>query len=123
MPCDLAGWLEAFGLIALACLAVLPTYWGWWRLGRAVSLSPLEIAKAFDVPLMQALDSNATTEDFIRAVGDKRVRYGFAASSADRDGRRSDFVDHNDLWEHSPHIRKSSSGAFCQRRCRAMGTR
>ncbi len=33
-------------LLELVCIAfVLPTYWGFWRLGRAVSLSPLEIAK------------------------------------------------------------------------------
>ena len=35
-----AALLEGF------CIAViLPTYYGWWRLGRSVSFSPLEIAK------------------------------------------------------------------------------
>lgn len=24
---------------------VAPTYWGWWRLGRSMSFSPLELAK------------------------------------------------------------------------------
>ena len=33
-------------LIEGACIVViLPTYWGWWRLGRPCSFSPLEIAK------------------------------------------------------------------------------
>ncbi|GAB7328454.1 hypothetical protein MBLNU13_g00414t2 [Cladosporium sp. NU13] len=109
------GWLAGgFALIALACLAILPTYWGWWRLGRAVSLRPLEIAKAFDAPLMQVLDSNATSEDIVRAVGDKRVRYGFATSSTDRDGRSSDFVDHGGLCELCPQIREPSSGEFAR---------
>lgn len=45
------GWLESFRYIAaaiveLVCiLLVLPTYWGWWKLGRPVSFSPLELAK------------------------------------------------------------------------------
>jgi hypothetical protein len=109
------GWLAGgFALITIACLAILPTYWGWWRLGRAVSLSPLEIAKAFDAPLMHVLDSNVTSGDLVRAVGGKRVRYGFATSSTDRDGRSRDNVDHNGLWELSPQIRESSSGEFAR---------
>ena len=36
----------AAALVELACiLLVAPTYWGWWRLGRPGSFSPLEIAK------------------------------------------------------------------------------
>ena len=36
----------AAAIIELACiLLVVPTYWGWWRLGRPCSFSPLEIAK------------------------------------------------------------------------------
>lgn len=33
-------------IVELVCVAlVAPTYWNWWKLGRAVSFSPLEIAK------------------------------------------------------------------------------
>ena len=40
------GWFIAAALVELTCiLLVLPTYWGWWKIGRSVSLSPLEIAK------------------------------------------------------------------------------
>ena len=36
----------AAALVELTCIALIsPTYWGWWRLGRSVSFSPLEIAK------------------------------------------------------------------------------
>lgn len=31
----------------LAPIAALPLFWGWWRLGRKVSMSPLEIASSF----------------------------------------------------------------------------
>ena len=36
----------AAALVEAICVAsILPTYWGWWTLGRAVSFSPFEIAK------------------------------------------------------------------------------
>lgn len=74
-------WLAgAFTLMALACLSIAPTYWGWWRLGRPVSMSPLEIAKAFDAPLMQHADPNGTADDHLKIVGGMRVRYGSYAT-------------------------------------------
>ena len=74
-------WLVgAFAVIAIACLSIVPTYWGCWRLGRPVSMSPLEIAKAFDAPLMQHADPNGSAADHIKAVGDMRVRYGSHAT-------------------------------------------
>jgi hypothetical protein len=74
-------WLAwAFALIGLATLAILSTYWGWWHLGRPVSMSPLEIAKAFDAPLMHRTDPNGSFEDHLKVVGDTLVRYGFHAT-------------------------------------------
>jgi hypothetical protein len=71
------GWVAgAFLLIILACLSIIPTYWGWWNLGRPVTMSPLEIAKAFDAPLLRPTDPNGTAADHIRVVGDMRLRYG-----------------------------------------------
>ena len=36
----------AAAIVELACiLLIAPTYWGWWRLGRPCSFSPLEVAK------------------------------------------------------------------------------
>lgn len=78
-------------LIALAGLAIAPLYWGWWHLGRPVSLSPLEIAKAFDAPLLQAVDANGTSEELTKAIGDLRVRYGFRKESTGRDQRGESF--------------------------------
>jgi hypothetical protein len=74
-------WLAgAFALIVIACLSIMPTYWGWWLLGRPVSMSPLEIAKAFDAPLMQRADPNGSAAEHLRTVGDMRVRYGYHAT-------------------------------------------
>lgn len=40
------GYFGLAAVVELICLAcILPTYWGWWKLGRDVSFSPLEIAK------------------------------------------------------------------------------
>lgn len=36
----------AAAVLQLACIVqTIPSYWGWWRLGREISFSPLEIAK------------------------------------------------------------------------------
>jgi hypothetical protein len=55
---------------------------GWTALGRCVSTSPLEIAKAFDAPLLQAAGSNVSGGDIGRMLGDVQVRYGEVRDSA-----------------------------------------
>lgn len=36
----------AAALVELVCIAaIMPTFWGWWRIGRPVSFSPLEVAR------------------------------------------------------------------------------
>jgi hypothetical protein len=68
----------ATALNILTIIAISMTYWGWWALGRAVSLSPLEIAKAFDASLLQDTDSNATAHQLLEHLKRKdfTVRYG-----------------------------------------------
>ena len=56
-------WFGAAVVIELVCIAlILPTYFGWWRLGRAVSFSPLETAKvcqtSFFLGVQVSLKSN-----------------------------------------------------------------
>ena len=76
------GWLAGgFVVMCLSCLAIIPSYWGWWRLGREVIMSPLEIARAFDAPMMQQADPNATGDDLKRELGGIKVRF-----AADSDG-------------------------------------
>jgi hypothetical protein len=65
---------------ALVSLLAIPSvawlYYGWWELGRNVSLDPLEIANAFDAPHMETVDGNAEGRDVAKQVSLKRVRYG-----------------------------------------------
>lgn len=49
---------------------------GWWRLGRAVSLSPIETAKAFGAPGLNTADSNADAQAILKDIGNRGTRYG-----------------------------------------------
>lgn len=60
----------------LGLVSILPVYYGWWELGRKTSLSPLETAKAFGAPLLRDVDDNATAEQILKRVGQRRVKYG-----------------------------------------------
>ena len=59
----------------LALLVVLSLLWGWWELERPVSLSPLEMAKAFDAPIMRHAGQNSTVEGILKKVGEIGVKY------------------------------------------------
>lgn len=58
-------------------LFVLPTYWGFWQLGRKLALSPLEIAAAFRSPLV---DSGKDIDGILQEAGKKQVRFGHIVS-------------------------------------------
>ncbi|KAF7187829.1 hypothetical protein HII31_10729 [Pseudocercospora fuligena] len=64
-------------MVCIAC--VLPTYWGYWQLGRKVGLGPFEIAHAFRSP-MTAQAPNATIDQVIERVGHQKVQYGHIVS-------------------------------------------
>lgn len=54
-------WFAAAAAVEIFCIAlILPTYFGYWRLGRKVSFSPLEIAK---------VNSNASRVHHVRLDG------------------------------------------------------
>ncbi|RMZ90612.1 hypothetical protein DV736_g2174, partial [Chaetothyriales sp. CBS 134916] len=69
----------AVALMAIALLVLLLPLWGWWQLGRSVSLSPLETGKAFGAPLMHEATAANDASDLIDEIGDLRVRYGEVA--------------------------------------------
>ncbi|KAF2483167.1 hypothetical protein BDY17DRAFT_142652 [Neohortaea acidophila] len=70
-------WFLGAALIELSCIAVVAlTYWGWWRMGRPVSLSPLEIAKAFRSPLLAEYNSNSTGRELAAEAGEVSLKYG-----------------------------------------------
>jgi len=65
----------AVALTLVSLLVVLATFNGFWSLGRSVSMSPLEIVKAFNAPLLAAEDSNAEAKDLVKSAGGRPVRY------------------------------------------------
>lgn len=70
-------YMAASTVLTIVCVAlVLPTFRGWWELGRSVTLNPLELAKAFDAPLLNGPGSNAPLHELVRTMGMRNVRYG-----------------------------------------------
>ncbi|KAH0172830.1 hypothetical protein KCU67_g1558, partial [Aureobasidium melanogenum] len=62
----------------LACCSVLPIFNGFWRLNRPFSLSPIEIAQAFDAPLLRlsgAGTSDLPVDQLVKRVGTTGVQY------------------------------------------------
>jgi hypothetical protein len=71
-------------LIGLASISVVPLLMYWWRLGRDVSLSPIEIARAFSAPELMDSGSNLDASRLVKEIGSREVRYGVVAfQSAD----------------------------------------
>lgn len=68
----------AMGLIFLCALCVLPSYYGFWQLGRKVTLGPIEVAGAFQAPVMDhpTVASNGEVDQFVKDIGQRQVRYG-----------------------------------------------
>jgi hypothetical protein len=78
----LAGSLR---VMTLAFFAITVTLNGWWHLRRNIGMSPLEIVKAFDAPLMLQADDNGEIKDLLATAGECRVQYG-AASNTSKSG-------------------------------------
>lgn len=70
----------------LAIILVIPTFIGYWQLGRKASLNPIETAKAFNAPLLRNEDSNADADHLIENLGYMGVRYGVILTDAGNDG-------------------------------------
>jgi hypothetical protein len=66
----------------LATFSVLIIFNGWWYLSRKVSLSPIEVARAFAAPSLIHSDPNAEIKMLLKQVGD--VEVGFPAPTDER---------------------------------------
>lgn len=55
---------------------VAATFYGWWNLGREVSMNPLEIAKAFNAPALNHVGSNMAIQKIVKDVNNVPIRYG-----------------------------------------------
>lgn len=99
----------ALQLVCIVCIASV--YWGWWRLGREVSFSPLEIANAFEAPSLADRNSNATGKQI--ALGPElRLRYGATGvlvtdddGISHREGRMLAFADPAKVYRPLNHVR------------------
>ena len=65
----------ALAIMLLAVLVVFFLLWGWWELGRCVTLSPLETAKVFDPSIMRGIGGNLTIDGILKEIGGMRVKY------------------------------------------------
>jgi hypothetical protein len=68
----------AIAVILLAVFLVVPLFYGFWRLGRRTTLSPLEVATALRAPLLASVvsSSNGTASEIMTMAGMQRVQYG-----------------------------------------------
>jgi hypothetical protein len=58
---------------------VLPVYWGFWQLGRKVTLGPLEISHAFNAQIIapdKTKNHHGDFDEVLNEVGKRRVQYG-----------------------------------------------
>lgn len=65
--------------IAIACVSL--TFRGYWRLGREFSMGPIEIATAFNAPMLRGAESNADAKTLLDEVGGQPVKYGAVGTS------------------------------------------
>ncbi|KAL2062003.1 hypothetical protein VTL71DRAFT_6269 [Oculimacula yallundae] len=105
----------------LFCIfCVLPVYYGYWQLGRPVTLGPFEIAAAFRAPVLHH-PSNAAIDTLIKEVGGRRVRFGEVLDGDDKGkmavaqtdvvaSLKGDGTAARSSWRLSSHGRKSPGG-------------
>ncbi|KAL0264109.1 hypothetical protein SLS55_000053 [Diplodia seriata] len=72
----------ALCVIVANALAVLSLFIGWWALGRKATMSPLELAKAFQSPLTSGCNQNEI-KGLLESVGPVKVRYGDVTEKSD----------------------------------------
>ena len=80
---DLRWWAGAAIIDLLTILVVLPLFNHWWSFDRSRTLSPLELAMAFDAPLVREVPSTGGAHGVIQQIGDVRVRFGAVVRTDD----------------------------------------
>ena len=97
-------------LTTVFVILIIPTFIGWWELGRRVTLNPIETAKAFDASLLHGPGSNAPESELVRIFGKRGIRLGEFVKGADdgiggeilRRRRKLMFTDLHDVPSPSP---------------------
>jgi hypothetical protein len=73
---DFRWFLGAASIQIMTVLLILPSYWGWWKIGMELTLSPFHTAKAFDAPLLRHINSAAGSVGVVNEAGDIRLQLG-----------------------------------------------
>lgn len=55
---------------------IVPAFWGWWKIGIELTLSPFHTAKAFDAPLFRDINSAAGSIGLVKEAGDMHIQLG-----------------------------------------------
>jgi hypothetical protein len=71
----------ALAITLVALLMAVALFRGYSELGRRMTMSPVEIAKAFDAVILREVDSNARVDSIVKQAGRKGVRYGVVAGN------------------------------------------
>ena len=87
---DLRWYAGAAAIQIATALITLPMFWGWWRLGCNLTLSPFSVALAFDAPVLSDINSAAGTKGVVDSLGGMRLKYG-AVESGEEKGRGTGF--------------------------------
>ena len=78
---DLRWYAGAAVAELVTVLLILPLFFGWWRLGCHLTLSPFALALAFDAPILRGVNSAAGARGVVRELGGKRLKFGEVVSS------------------------------------------
>nr|KAK5436956.1 hypothetical protein LTR18_009321 [Exophiala xenobiotica] len=97
-------------LTGIAVFVVTLTFVGYSVLGRSVSMSPLEIAKAFNAPLLESADSNADVKSLMCVVGERSVRYGAVSLDGSLDTGDTSAVGKNEMQARQAHVPSEIEG-------------
>ena len=78
---DLRWWAAAAVAQLATAIVIFPMFWGWWTLGRKVTLSPFGIALAFDAPILADVHSAAGVRGVVDKHGGMKLSYGILDNS------------------------------------------
>lgn len=76
----------AMAIIAVAMLAITLLFNEYWLLGRRVTLSPLEIAGAFQAPVTTGSATNGEVGTLMKQIGNREVKYGVLCKEETEEG-------------------------------------
>ena len=73
---ELQWFLAAVAIQVLTIVLILPAYWGWWTIGLELTLSPFQMAKVFNAPVLKGVNSAAGATGVVEEVGNMKLKLG-----------------------------------------------